>query len=74
MTHSPTPAARRVPAFLLPGSGPRVYAGAQQLRDVPQLGRLPSAYREAMAIVARVLPFRVNAHSAVRYGLTGRVA
>jgi L-lysine 2,3-aminomutase len=50
----------RIPAFLLPTSGQKGYAGPQQLGDVPQLRSLPAEYRDAMKVVAYVLPFRVN--------------
>jgi len=60
MTYSRTRTASQVPAFLLPKPDPKVYAGAHQLRDIPQFRALPTELRAAMETVARVLPFRVN--------------
>lgn len=60
MRHFPHRTSNRIPAFLLPASGMKVYAGPQQLADIPQLRTLPAEYRDAMQVVSRVLPFRVN--------------
>jgi L-lysine 2,3-aminomutase len=60
MTYSRIRTSTAVPAFLLPSPGLKVHAGPQQLRELPQLERLPREYRDAMEVVARVLPFRVN--------------
>jgi L-lysine 2,3-aminomutase len=60
MTYAPNRTGNSIPAFLLPASGVKVYAGPQQLADIPQLRSLPADYRDAMQVVAQVLPFRVN--------------